>query len=87
MSAHKTWTETQRIPLGVHAIDHFIGIDTHAIKYHRQFVHERNVDVTLAVLNNLHSFSSLDVGDGIRSNFNDQIIDLLDLLAGLRIHA
>ena len=86
VAAYQTGTEAQSIPLGIHAVHHFVGIDAHAVKHHGQLIHEGNVDVPLAVLHYLDGLGSFDGGNGVSTHLDDLIIDMLDLVQGICIH-
>ena len=87
MATDQSRLEAQRVPLGVHAVDHLIGINAHAVADHGDFVHERNVDVALTVFHDLDRFRSPDSRYGNRSGIDDNVINLLDDPDRLLIHA
>ena len=86
VAAHQTGLEAQRVPLGVHARQHLVRVDAHAVADHGDLVHESNVDVALAVLHDLDGLRRLDAGDREGASLDDDIVDLLDLRSGLLVH-
>ena len=87
MAAHQSGAEAQGVPLGIHAGEHLVGIDAHAVADHGDLVHKGDVDVPLAVLDHLDRLGGLDGGDGERSGLDDDVVDLLDLPGALLVHA
>ena len=83
MTADKTGLESKRVPFGVHAGKNLICIDLQLIANDCNLIHERNVDIALAVLNNLDSFRRLNAGNRERASFDNDIIHLLNLSAKL----
>ena len=84
--AHKPRPEPKGVPLGIHAVHNLIGVDPHAIEYHSQLVHKRDVDVALTVLNNLYRFGRLDAAHGIGAGLDNEIVDFFDRLQRFDIH-
>ena len=87
VSSHQPRTEAEGVPLGVHAVNDLIGVNIHAVEYHCQLVHERNIDVALAVLNHLYSLRRSDIGDGVGSGINHKLVHIPDLLQGFPVTA
>lgn len=87
MAADETGAETERVPLGVHALDDLSGVDAHAVKDHGKLVHEGNIDIALAVLDHLDRLGGLDGGNRVGADLNDNIVNVLDLLERLSVHA
>ena len=86
MTAHQAGTEAKRIPFGVHAVDDLVGVDPHALKHHRHLVHEGDVDIALAVLDELDRLRRLDRRDGKRAGLDDRIVNGFDLLERPLVH-
>ena len=75
VTADKSRAETKCVPLSIHALNNFVCVDTHAVKYHSKLVHKSNVYITLAVLDNLNRFCGLDIGYRICTNLDNKVID------------
>ena len=87
MAAHQPRAKTQCIPLGVHAVHNFVGIDSNFFKDLRRLVHECYIDIPLAVFYQLDRFSSFDGGDREGTGVNDPVVDALYLCQCFRVHA
>ena len=87
VAAHQARLEAQRIPLGVHARQHLIRVDSHAVTDHGHLVHKGDVDVPLAVLHHLHGLGGLNGGHGEGAGLDDDVIYLLNFAGGLLVHA
>ncbi len=87
MAADKPGLEAQRVPLGVHAGNDLVRIDTHAVENDRQLVHKSDVDVALAVFNHLDGLCGPDGRDRIGPRCDDKIINVRDGLTGFGVHA
>ena len=81
MTTNQTRFKTQRIPLGVHPRQNLIRVNTHSVTDHSDFIHESDINITLAVLYNLHCFRSLDIRDTECASLDHNVINLLNDLA------
>ena len=54
--------ERQEVPLGAGRLEHVERVDADAVEDERQFVHQRDVEVALGVLDDLGRFGDLDAG-------------------------
>lgn len=70
----------------IHARENLLGINTHAVADYSDFIHESDVDIALAILNNLHRLSRLDISNLESPGLYDDIVDLLDFGGRLFIH-
>ena len=70
----------------IHARENLLGINTHAVADYSDFIHESDVDIALAILNNLHRLSRLDFSNLESPSLYDDIVDLLDFGGRLFIH-
>ena len=66
VAADETGAEFDEVPLAGSGFDHVVGIDAHRIEDLGQFVHEGDVHVTLAVLDDLGSLRHLDARGLVR---------------------
>ena len=62
MSSHESWLEANEIPLAGSSLQHIVGIDAHGIEYLGQFVHECDIHIALAVLDDLACLCHSDAG-------------------------
>ena len=62
VATHQPGTERQEVPFGAGGFQYLLGVDIHALEDHRQFVHQRDVQVPLGVLDYLGGFRHLDAG-------------------------
>ena len=60
VTSDKTRFKGQKIPLCAGSFKHFVGVDTHAVEDHGQFVDEGDVDVALRVFNHFGRFGNFD---------------------------
>ena len=87
VAADESGSEAEGVPFGVHAVDDFVGVDVHAVKDHGEFVHEGDVDIALAVLDDFDCLGGAEVGDGVGPDFDDEVVDGLDGLQGFLVDA
>ena len=73
VTSYKAGSEAESIPLCIHPINYFVGIDPHSIKDHCQLIHESNVDVSLTVFNYLHCFCCPYIAYRISAGCNNDI--------------
>ena len=86
VSAHQTGEELQEIPLGSCRLQHGFGIDSHFIENDGKLVHEGDVNVTLAVLDDLGSLRNLNGLCAVYARFHHQLVDLCDGIQGFLVH-
>ena len=51
-----------KIPFGGSRVQNLHGVDANPFKDHREFIHKGNVEIPLAILDNLGSFRNLYAG-------------------------
>jgi hypothetical protein len=56
----KSRLELQEIPLRCGRIEHIAGADAHQVANDRKLIHQRNIQITLRVLQNFGSFGDFD---------------------------
>ena len=61
MSANKTRSEAESVPFCIHSVNDLVCVNVHAVKYHCKLIHKGNVDITLAVFDDLYRLSGLYV--------------------------
>ena len=86
VAAYQSRLELQEVPLGSCRLQHGFCIDTHLVKNDGQFVHKCNVDVSLAVLDDLGSFCHLDGVCTVNACFHHKLINLCNSIQSLLIH-
>ena len=75
VTAHQARREAQRIPLGIHGLQHFIGIDIHQVENHGQLIHESDIDIPLGIFHQLRRFGHRDGGHRIHTGLDDGAVD------------
>ena len=86
VAAHQAGEEFQEVPLGSRSLQHGFGIDAHLIENDGKLVHEGDVDIPLAVLDDLRGLRHLDGFRPVYARFHHQLVDLRDGVQGLLIH-
>ena len=83
VTSDESWTEGQEVPLGASSLKDVEGVDTHLVEDLAQLIDESDIDVTLAVLNDLGSLGYLDGGSEVGAGSDNAAIDLVDIFAYL----
>ena len=83
VTTHQTGTEGQEVPLGASSLQHVKGVDAHSVEDLAQLVDESDVDVALAVLDDLGSFGNFHGRSKMSASTDDRTVDLVDILANL----
>ena len=86
VSAHKSRTEIQEIPLRSRSFQNRLGINSHLMENNGQLIHKRNVDITLAVLNHLGCLRHLNGLSPVYSGIHNQLIHLCNGIQCLFVH-
>ena len=86
VSAHQTGEEFQEIPLGSRSLQHGFGVDAHFIENNGKFVHESDIDIPLAVLDDLGGLRNLNGLRTVYARFHHQLVNLCDGVQGFLIH-
>ena len=60
VASNQTRPKREKIPFGACCLQNIKRINTQAVKNHRQFIHERNIKISLCVFNNLGRFSNFN---------------------------
>src|SRR3979411_441687 len=84
MSSDEPGTERQEVPLGSRRFEHFRRIDTNFVKEQRKFIHQRDIEVPLSVLDDLGGLRNADTARSINACDNNAFVDSRDALEGLR---
>ena len=87
VTTHETWTEGQEIPLGAGGDQYLFRVDIHTLEDHGEFVDERDIHVTLCILDDLCRFGHLDARSLVRTGSNDAAVDGIDKLGHFRRRA
>ena len=74
--------ETQEVPFGARRRQHLAGRDAEPLEDHRQFVHQRDVDVALGVLDDLGGLRDPDRTRAVDAGIDDRTIGGRDPLEG-----
>ena len=83
VTTNESGTEGEEIPLGAGSLQYIEGVDTHLVEDLAQLIDECDIDVTLAVLNDLGGLSNLDSRSKVGTGSDDAAIYLVDILAYL----
>ena len=81
--ADESGAKRQEVPLGAGGFEHFFSIDTDSLEDHREFVDERDVHVTLRVLDHFGRFGDLDARGFVRARRDNRFVNLVDELRHL----
>jgi hypothetical protein len=76
MSSYQSRHEADEVPLGTRCLEHVIGVDAHLVEDDRQFIHERNVDVALGILDDLGSFRNFYRRRFVHTRLDDDLVRL-----------
>ena len=87
MPANKTRREFQEVPFRPRRFKHIAGINAGPIKDQRQFIHQRNVQITLGVFNHLGGLGGLDGWRLVDACRDNAAIDISDDIKGCLILA
>src|SRR5918992_3364629 len=85
MPSHKPRLKAQKVPLGGGGSQHLVGIDTHLVEDKRQLIHERNIEISLGILNDLSCLGDLDSRRPVHTGLNHRAIDRRDCIQCLWI--
>ena len=86
VSAHKTRHKFEEIPLRSRGFQHCLGVNVHLMENHGKLIHERNVDVSLAVLDNLCRLSDFDGLRPVYAGFHNEFVHFSNNVKRLLIH-
>ena len=75
--------ERQEIPFRACRFQNLIGVDPHLVEDHRQFVHERNVQVALRVLDYFGGLCTANAFSFVGAGGDDAGIELIDFFCDL----
>ena len=84
VAAHKAGMEREEVRLGGSGAQHLAGVDAHAVEDDRELVHQRDVQVTLRVLDHLGGLGDADAARAVHAGERDLRIELRDALEGFR---
>ncbi len=87
VASDETRLEMKEIPLRARCLENRLRIDSHPVENDGKLVHERNVDITLAVLDDLCGFRNLDGFGAVNARIDDELVHLCDRIERLFIHA
>jgi hypothetical protein len=76
--------EWQEIPLGTGGSEHVLRVDAQTMEDQRKFVDQRNVGVTLRVLDHLGRFGHFKGGRFVRAGGDDACVQRVDEIRRLR---
>ena len=86
MTAYKAWPEVQEIPLCSRSLENGECIDSHLVENDGKLVHEGNIDIPLAVLNDLCRFCDLYALSPVDTGLYNKFVDFCDRIKSLFIH-
>ena len=78
VAADKARGEVEEIPLGPSRGKHVAGVDAELVEDRREFVHERDVEIALRVLDHLGRFGDLDRRRLVQAGLDDRAINRRD---------
>ena len=87
VTTHQTGEEFQEVPFGSRRFQHRFGINSHLVKDDGKFVHEGNVDISLAVFNHLGRLRHFNGLGPVHAGLHHQLVDLRNSIQGFRVHA
>ena len=87
MSADEAGAEGQEVPFGASGLQNVDRVDVEGLKHFRQFVHERDVEIALGVLDNFGRFRDLDGRRAVHTGFHNRFIDGSDDIKGCGVLA
>src|SRR5262245_1403373 len=85
VSADKTWLEVHEIPFRRRSGEHIAGVDAELMKNCGQFVHERDIEIALGILDYFGGFGDLDRRRAVDARFHDRTINIRDNVEGVHI--
>ena len=71
--------ELQKVPFGPGRFEHLAGVQPQAVEDDGQFVHQRDVEVSLGVLDHLGGFGGLDAAGAMHAWHDDLLVELCHL--------
>ena len=71
VSADEAGAEVEEVPFGAGGGEHVEGVDPHLVEDEGEFVHERDVEIALRVLDDLGGFSDFDGGCFVDTSGDD----------------
>ena len=83
MTAHQSGVHLDKVPLRSCGFQHIHRVNAHQGEYLRQLVNKGNVDVALAVLNNLGGLGHLDTRSLVRAIGKHRAVHFVDKLCYL----
>ena len=86
VSAHKPRIKFKEIPLCSGCLQNRLCVDAHLIEDDRQLIHKSNIDIALAILDDLGGFRNLDALRTMHARLNDQLIHLRHTVQRFIIH-
>ncbi len=87
MSADKPRLEIQEIPLCSCCRKHRFRVNSHFVENNGKLVHKRDIDVSLAVLNDLCSLGNLDRLRAVNACLHDKLVHACDNVKRFLVHA
>src|SRR5690606_12507098 len=83
VATDQTGTERQAVPLGTGGREYGFGVDTHLVDDDRQFVDQRDVEITLCVLYDLGSFGALNAACLVGADSDDFVVQRINPFGSL----
>ena len=87
MPTHQARTKRQEVPFGARCLQHFQCINAKPVEYQRQFVDERDVDITLGIFNDFSRFGNTDAAGFVGAGDDNALVELIDKLSDFRCGA
>ena len=82
--ADEAGAKRQEIPLGTRRLKDLQRVDADPVENDRQLVHQRDIEVTLRVLDDLGRFRDLDARRGMNTRRDDACVNIPDAREGFR---
>ena len=80
MPAYKARIEVQEVPFGAGGFEYVKSIDAQFIENDRQLIDQRNIDVSLGILDNFSRFGHFDAGCTVHACRHHEFIGLGNLV-------
>src|SRR5881628_3349032 len=82
VSAHESGPEMQKIPFRSSCFQHLGGVDADLVKNEGKFIDERDIEISLSVLDYLCRFGDFDAAGSMDAGSDDASVDLCHPVEG-----
>ena len=87
VAAHKSRHKRQEVPLGARRFQHGLRVNPHLVKYDGKFIHKRDIDISLAVLDDFCRLRHFDGFRAVNPRLHHQFVDFRHGVERLLVHA